>query len=54
MKFGLAYEIIYVYLISNVGFTPVKMMIIYKQTFKGYIQYICHQFDKLAAAFSLI
>jgi len=40
MKFGWAYGIIYVYLISNVVFSSVKMMFIYKQTFKGYIQ--CH------------
>jgi len=38
MKFGWAYEITYVYLIRNV-FPSVKIMIIYKQTFKGYIQF---------------
>jgi len=40
MKFGWAYEFIYVYLISNVVFPSVKMMFIDKHTFKGYIQ--CH------------
>jgi len=40
MKFGWAYEIIYVYLISSVFLSSVTMMFKYKQTFIGYIQ--CH------------
>jgi len=31
MKFGWTYEVIYVYLISNVVFPSVKMMFVYKK-----------------------